>query len=373
MLSPFLGSVPWTVSLLYKSSFIPTILYNCSVWASATSRKKIVKSLKSAQRPFALIIGRLFKSTCTEAALVLANIIPLHLKVLEIVAKRSLSALSELLPGSSQLLVGDIPNRIRSAATPSGLSLRTHRERMIRSEVFSLWNSTWDTATTGKQTRLFFPSVELAFILSSSKFPLFLCSFLSGHCILNDFLFKIKKSSSPSCSCLKGDETVHHVIFDCLEYATHRSALIMCATGHELSWPVPLSTFAQHKPMWVALIIFLRDIQRFLWPHSLFPSSLFCCVFNLCFYNLDNLRVFLLVFHVIMPRNRSSHSRRATVVYVHVPANIQQVIITTEVEIVHDPVPPSSPPISPVSEDTATTPSLNQDDFDGILLHGDEF
>ena len=74
-----------------------------------------------------------------------------------------------------------------------------------------------------------------------------------------------------------------------------------------------------------------------------------------------------------MPRNRSSHSRRATVVYVHVPANIQQVIITTEVEIVHDPVPPSSPPISPVSEDTATTPSLNQDDFDGILLHGDEF
>lgn len=253
-----------TVSLLYKSSFIPTILYNCSVWASATSRKKIVKSLKSAQRPFALIIGRLFKSTSTEAALVLANIIPLHLKVLEIVAKRSLSALSELLPGSSQLLVGDIPNRIRSAATPSGLSLRTHRERMIRSEVFSLWNSTWATATTGKQTRLFFPSVELAFILSSSKFPLFLCSFLSGHCILNDFLFKIKKSSSPSCSCLKGDETVHHVIFDCLEYATHRSALIMCATGHELSWPVPLSTFAQHKPMWVALIIFLRDIQRFL-------------------------------------------------------------------------------------------------------------
>ena len=58
------------------------------------------------------------------------------------------------------------------------------------------------------------------------------------------------------------------------------------------------------------------------------------------------------------------------------PISHHEVIITTEVAnlaIVHDPVPPSSPPISPVSEDTATTPSLNQDDFDGILLHGDEF
>ena len=32
--------------------------------------------------------------------------------------------------------------------------------------------------------------------------------------------------------------------------------------------------------------------------------SFYCCVLNLCFYNLDNLRVFLLVFYVIMPRNR---------------------------------------------------------------------
>jgi hypothetical protein len=64
------------ISLLYKSSVIPIILYNWSIWASAIGKKRVVASLKAAQRRFALVIGRLFKSTSSDAALVLANIVP---------------------------------------------------------------------------------------------------------------------------------------------------------------------------------------------------------------------------------------------------------------------------------------------------------
>jgi hypothetical protein len=168
------------ISLLYKTTVIPTILYNCSVWASAIPRKRVIAALKSAQRPFALTIGRLFKSTSTDAALILANILPLHLKIIETVLKRSISALVALLPPSSLQVDGDTSAKILASEAPAGIPLDLHRKRVLRSEMFFLWNAAWQNANTGDQTRLFFPSVESALILSSSKLPFFLCSFLSG-------------------------------------------------------------------------------------------------------------------------------------------------------------------------------------------------
>jgi len=253
-----------TISLLYKSSAIPIILYNCSVWASAIEKKRVAASLKAAQRPFALVIGRLFKSTSTDAALVLANIVPLHLKVVEIVAKRLISSHAALLPPSSRRIAGDIPERILSSCKPVGISLRLHRERLLKSEIQYLWNQIWSTAATGAQTRLFFPSVEAAAILDSPLTPFFLCSFLSGQCILNKFLFKIKRKLSPLCPCLSGDEEdVNHVIFVCSNHASHREKLIACASNLNLLWPVPLQAFSQHKPLWIALSNFLSSTKRF--------------------------------------------------------------------------------------------------------------
>ncbi len=160
-----------TISLLYKSSVIPIILYNFSVWAAAIRKKWVSASLKAAQRPFALVIGRLFKSTSTDAALVLANIVPIHLKVVEIVTKRLISSHAALLPPSSRFIAGDIPERILTSCKPVDISLRLYRERLLKSEIQNLWNQIWSTATTGAQTRLFFPSLEAAAILDSPPTP----------------------------------------------------------------------------------------------------------------------------------------------------------------------------------------------------------
>jgi hypothetical protein len=157
-----------TISLLYKSSVLPIVLYNCAVWASAIRKKRVVASLKTAQRPFALVVGRLFKSTSMDAALVLANIVPLHLKVVEIVTKRLISTRANLLP-----LAGDIPDKILSSCNPVDISLRLHRDRLLKSEIHNLWNQIWSSATTGPKTRSFFPSVEPAAILDSPLTPFF--------------------------------------------------------------------------------------------------------------------------------------------------------------------------------------------------------
>jgi hypothetical protein len=63
--------------------------------------KNVVAFLKAAQRPFVLAIGSLFKSTSTDAALVLANLIPLNLKIVEIATKKIISTRADLLPQSS--------------------------------------------------------------------------------------------------------------------------------------------------------------------------------------------------------------------------------------------------------------------------------
>jgi hypothetical protein len=68
--------------------------------------------IKAVQRPFALAFLRLYKSTSIDAALILAKLLPLHLKIQEIVANKSFSVHASLLPHSSFLVAVDVPDMI---------------------------------------------------------------------------------------------------------------------------------------------------------------------------------------------------------------------------------------------------------------------
>ena len=64
------------------------------------------------------------------------------------------------------------PERILSPCKPVDITLRLHRERLLRSEIYKLSNLIWSNASTGAQTRLFFvrfiPSVEATALTKSS-------------------------------------------------------------------------------------------------------------------------------------------------------------------------------------------------------------
>lgn len=119
------------ISLLYKSTlqiilFIITILHNCLVWASAISKKHLIASSKAILRPFSLPLVRLFKSTSNGRCPHTRQ--PLHLKIVK------KSFLSMLL---CCLVAGKISAKNLSSYTP----FSCHRERLLCSELFSLWNS----------------------------------------------------------------------------------------------------------------------------------------------------------------------------------------------------------------------------------------
>jgi hypothetical protein len=198
-------------------------------------KKRVAASLQAAQRPFALVIDWLFKSTSTDAAFVLANIVLLQLKVVEIVTKRVISSHAALPTPSSQRIAGDIPERILTSCKPVDMSLRLHRQKTfeIRNPKFMESNLVYCRYWSSDTTVLSLSGSQCHPRLSSN--PFFLCSFLSGQCILNKFLFKIKRKLSPLCPCLSGDEEdVNHVIFVCSNYASHRENLIACASNLNL-------------------------------------------------------------------------------------------------------------------------------------------
>ena len=85
------------LKLFYKSVFLPFLPFNCSVWAKASLNKKCAALLKSTQRPFLLSISKCFKSTASSAAAVITNVIPINLKIAEVVLKRSFSPATECL------------------------------------------------------------------------------------------------------------------------------------------------------------------------------------------------------------------------------------------------------------------------------------
>ena len=220
-------------------------MYNCSVWASAISKKKIVKLLLSTQRPYALAIARLYKSTSTSAALVLANIVPLDLKILEIITKRAL--VTNVLPFSSLRLVTESIDFINNTPAPRNISLKFHHARLLHSETCKRWNLQWNLSVTSGQSKRFFNSIESSSVLNNNNLPFFIPRVVSGHCSLNAYLCKIGKIPSAACICSHPVESLDHLLFECTQYDKIRCSFISAASAYDLPWPFPLMYFRPVK------------------------------------------------------------------------------------------------------------------------------
>ena len=76
------GIQPKFAKSIYKQVIEPSLLYGCSAWFENTERK--IASLTSAQRSPLLKITRCFRTTSTKALQVLAGVVPIDLKIIEL-------------------------------------------------------------------------------------------------------------------------------------------------------------------------------------------------------------------------------------------------------------------------------------------------
>ncbi|XP_068623991.1 uncharacterized protein [Battus philenor] len=99
--------------------------YDAGIWGQAALKKGIIRRLLSMQRGFAIRITRAYKTISTTAALALAELTPLDLKVRELQALEltKLTGVSHLLPCDTILERPTPPHKLLHPATRVSISV----------------------------------------------------------------------------------------------------------------------------------------------------------------------------------------------------------------------------------------------------------
>ncbi|XP_072946175.1 uncharacterized protein [Epargyreus clarus] len=100
---PTWGTQPENIKIIYKQVIEPIVTYAAGIWGSATKYETVKNQLRSLQRGFAIKIIRAFRTVSATAAIALAGLTPLHLKIDEVAALEIAKAV-----GTSPLFPDDL-------------------------------------------------------------------------------------------------------------------------------------------------------------------------------------------------------------------------------------------------------------------------
>ena len=105
------GANSHRLRFLIAATVDPIVLYGCSVWASFLNTKCGVKKLRAYQRSITISIAKSFKTAPTDALLVIANIIPIDLRILQLSTLRFRSdSMKPFVNSSFRWLLKNFPN-----------------------------------------------------------------------------------------------------------------------------------------------------------------------------------------------------------------------------------------------------------------------
>lgn len=248
---------------IYKSIFVPKLLYGCIVWGGASRQKWCIKLLWAAQRPLIIAISRSFRTNSTLSALVLANISPLYYSIKERIGLKVLLQDDFPIALSSSAEVNNTVTSIRNLTPPQNCNYTHFCRSALRDKLTLDWNNEWVTSSSAPKTRLFFPTVAHSAVLAKRRLSPATVQILTGHSILNGYLAKIGKRASTLCDCQMEDETVPHFIFHCSLHHSSRSAFKNQTLSLHAAWPPNLSLIPRNKIIWDELVNFIAVSQRF--------------------------------------------------------------------------------------------------------------
>ena len=83
------------------------------------------------------------------------------------------------------------------------------------------WETEWNYTTNGTVTKSFLPSVKDRLKLN---IPLNrnITTFFTGHGKINSYFFRFKIKDNPWCTCGNVEQTVDHVLFECVKLERQR-------------------------------------------------------------------------------------------------------------------------------------------------------
>jgi hypothetical protein len=95
------------------------------------------------------------------------------------------------------------------------------------------WQQEWDLATKGEITKEYFPIV--ADRLNMNITPNF-TTIVMGHGNIRSYLHRFKISDTPTCACGSSDQTIDHMLSECVLINKERDSLISTVVKTDV-WP----------------------------------------------------------------------------------------------------------------------------------------
>ncbi|XP_067132599.1 uncharacterized protein [Centruroides vittatus] len=102
--------------LIYRAAIEPAILYRVQVWGESANKVETKRKLRSIQRKFMINICKAYRTAPTDALLVLANILPIDLRIKQLVWEWSL-----IKEDVNSLNSKEIEDKIKKGKLPSDI------------------------------------------------------------------------------------------------------------------------------------------------------------------------------------------------------------------------------------------------------------
>ena len=115
---------------------------------------------------------------------------------------------------------------------------RTEANKWIFSTIKQKWNREYLKIPTGQHFKNFFPTVYQADNLDDRprRYHRIAFRLQTGHCRLNQHLFKIGVTDSPLCDLCRSEETVSHFLMFCPKYRFERRLIMKAVRTHDMSF-----------------------------------------------------------------------------------------------------------------------------------------
>ena len=189
-----------TLLTLYKGVIVPRLTYGAVAWAEDMHQQDRNRLL-SAQRAALLRILGAYSTTPTDSLPVLAGVLPMDLKALEVLSRSRLKRGLGLRIGRLLLTSQELEDNRDTAA------LR------VTAELGRLWQTRWTNSEHGRWTYRLLPSVKV------SKNMLYwtpgkVCQMLTGHGDFRGYLRRFGLADRDDCACGE-PETAEHLLLSC--------------------------------------------------------------------------------------------------------------------------------------------------------------
>jgi hypothetical protein len=164
------------------------LTYCCSACASAALMLSNRKKLRNIQRRI-YSYSYVFRTTPTDASLVLSGLTPADYKILEITTYKFLTkADSQSFTPSSSEIATKIINE-GSSQLKASHQITTAEKKQMKKTIADItrrrWDTEWMRSSTGRLTWAFFPSTTTADKIEDLNIPYQLAQLFTGHCRLN--------------------------------------------------------------------------------------------------------------------------------------------------------------------------------------------